>query len=98
MAVCGSSGLTKYGDCEADSVLSWQRWASQGEIDELHEQNELPDHETEAQVMVYACDEHVIDGDSAALTHDAVCQQPVDPAGCEVCPAPTPRSGGSNVA
>lgn len=64
------------GACEETATQSWQRWATEAEVAELHQSGDLPGHETTAQLMVYGCDEHALDLELAALTHGSMCAAP----------------------
>lgn len=63
-------------DCTQPPTLSWQRWATPEEVDHYHETGDLPKWETEARLMVYACDDHKISPEASARTHDATCHAP----------------------
>jgi hypothetical protein len=58
MAQCGTSGLTRVNNCSRPGTRGWQRWANDEEVGQLHESGDLPAHETEAAMAVYACDPH----------------------------------------
>lgn len=60
MADCGQSGSVRVLNCNAGGARSWQRWATQDEINTYHESGDLPAHETEAQVPVSSCNPHAV--------------------------------------
>lgn len=64
------------GACPEPPVLSWQRWATEQELAELHATGDLPLAEESAKLMVFACDAHAITPELAAATHGATCSAP----------------------
>lgn len=64
------------GACDVTATRSWERWATDEEITALHQSGDLPAHETTAKLMVYGCDDHALNEELAALTHDSTCAAP----------------------
>lgn len=62
--------------CTEPAVLSWERWASEEEVAELHASGDLPAHETTAKLPVGGCKKHVLDLELAGLVHGSDCTAP----------------------
>ena len=69
------STLCTTGD-NRDAVGSWQRLATQEEIDAFHASGDLPLTETTALVMVFGCEIHTLPVELAARNHRATCTAP----------------------
>lgn len=63
-------------NCDKPSTQSWQRQATQAEIDHFHQTGDLPPWETTAQMTIDACDEHALPPDLAAVPHLSDCLAP----------------------
>jgi hypothetical protein len=91
VSTCGYSGLVRVLEHDAQATLQWQRHATAEEVDYFHHTGDLPPSVTEADVAVYACDQHgvacgvwelaedgvtVVGTDRASQVHDAACRVP----------------------
>lgn len=63
-------------NCAQPATHSWQRHATQAELDQYIASGDLPPGTTDALVMVLACADHTLEPDQRAQTHASACAAP----------------------
>ena len=65
-------------DCSEPSLRAWTRWCTPEEVQAFKDSGDLPEHITEADTMVYGCEDHLlVPRELMSKCHESGCRPPV---------------------